>query len=117
MRQASALDQRTARRRSAAIKKRKTRGVAMLDQETTTTIMKAVDAGFDDQIELTAELVRFPSLRGAEHTAQDFLAAEMRRRGLAVDRFLVKVEDIQNLPGFSPVHVNYDNAFNVVGCH
>ncbi len=89
----------------------------MLDQNMTTTIMKAVDAGFDDQIELTAELVRFPSVRGAEHTAQDFFAAEMRRRGLAIDRFLVKVEDIQNLPGFSPVHVNYDNAFNVVGCH
>ena len=71
----------------------------MLDQETTTTIMKAVDAGFDDQIELTAELVRFPSVRGAEHTAQDFVAAEMRRRGLAIDRFPVKVEDIRQSSG------------------
>ncbi len=89
----------------------------MLDQATTTTIMKAIDAGFDDQIELTSELVRFPSVRGAEHTAQDFVAAEMRRRGLAVDRFQIKVEDIRGLQGFSPVHVNYDNAFNVVGSH
>jgi acetylornithine deacetylase len=41
----------------------------------------------------------------------------MRRRGLAVDRFQIKVEDIQNLRGFSPVQVSYDNTFNVVGCH
>jgi len=88
----------------------------MLDQEITTAIMKAVDAGFEEQIELTAELVRFPSVRGAEHTAQDFIAAEMVCRGLAVDRFQINIDDIRNLPGFSPVHVNYDNAFNVVGC-
>src|SRR5208337_2172178 len=117
MRQASALNFGHGEPSLDNHQKRETRGVGMLDQEMTTTIMKAVDAGFDDQIELTAELVRFPSVRGAEHTAQDFLAAEMRRRGLAVDRFLVRVEDIENLPGFSPVHVNYDNAFNVVGCH
>ncbi len=89
----------------------------MLDQDVATALMHAVDAGFEDQIALTSELVRFPSVRGAEHTAQDFIAAEMRRRGLAVDRFLVKLEDIRNLPGFSPAHVNYDQAFNVVGCH
>jgi acetylornithine deacetylase len=89
----------------------------MLDQEITAAIMKAVDAGFYDQISLTEELVRFPSVRGAEHTAQDFVASEMHRRGLAVDRFQVKIEDIRRLRGFSPVHVSYDNAFNVVGCH
>ncbi|HML08569.1 MAG TPA: ArgE/DapE family deacylase [Xanthobacteraceae bacterium] len=88
----------------------------MLDQEITRSIMTAVDAGFEEQIELTAELVKFPSVRGAEHTAQDFVAGEMRRHGLAVDRFQVRLEDIRHLPGFSPVHVNYDNAFNVVGC-
>ena len=89
----------------------------MLDEEITTTIMKAVDTGFEDQIDLTAELVRFPSMRGHEQTAQDFIAKEMRRGGLAIDRFQVKIDDLRNLPGFSPVHVNYDNAFNVVGCH
>ena len=89
----------------------------MLDRETTTAIIDSVDAGFAEQVALTAELVRFPSLRGDEHTAQDFLAGEMRRRGLAVDRFPVRVEDISSLPGFSPVHVSYDNVFNVVGSH
>jgi acetylornithine deacetylase len=87
----------------------------MLDAEIATAIRHAVDAGFDEQIDLTAELVRYPSLRGAEHTAQDFLAGEMRRRGLAVDRWQVDIDAIRHLPGFSPVHVNYDNAFNVVG--
>jgi acetylornithine deacetylase len=89
----------------------------MLDSELTTSIMTAVDAGFDEQIALTAELVKFPSVRGAEHTAQDFVAAAMRERGLAVDRWQIDVEAIRHLPGFSPVHVDYDNAFNVVGSH
>lgn len=89
----------------------------MLDPQMTTAIMKAVDAGFDNQIALTKEIVRFPSVRGAEHTAQDFMASEMCRRGLAVDRFQVRVEDIRGLRGFSPVHVNYDKAYNVVGSH
>jgi len=89
----------------------------MLDSELTTSILKAVDAGFDEQIALTAELVKFPSVRGAEHTAQDFVAAAMRERGLAVDRWQIDVEAIRHLPGFSPVHVDYDNAFNVVGSH
>jgi acetylornithine deacetylase len=89
----------------------------MLDRELTTSLMKAVDAGFDDQVALTAELVKFPSVRGAEHTAQDFVAAAMRERGLAVDRWRIDVDAIRHLPGFSPVHVGYENAFNVVGSH
>ena len=89
----------------------------MLDRELTTSLMKAVDAGFDDQVALTAELVKFPSVRGAEHTAQDFVASAMHERGLAVDRWRIDVDAIRHLPGFSPVHVGYENAFNVVGSH
>jgi len=80
-----------------------------------TAIMQAVDDGFDEQLQFTAELVRFPSRRGQEHTAQDFMAQEMRARGLAVDRWQIDLEAIRHLPGFSPVAVDYDNAFNVVG--
>ena len=87
----------------------------MLDRKTTEALIAAVDAGFERQVELTAELVRFPSTRGNEHTAQNFMADEMRRRGLSVDRFLVDIEQIRHLPGFSPVHVSYENAWNVVG--
>jgi acetylornithine deacetylase len=89
----------------------------MPDAELTSRIMSAVDAGFDAQIELTAELVRYPSTRGNEATAQDFVAAEMRRRGLGVDRWKVDIDDISHLPGFSPVSVSYDNAWNTVGAH
>lgn len=86
-----------------------------LDAETRLSLMRAVDSVVDDVIDLTAELVKFPSTRGAEHTAQDFMAAEMRRRGLAVDRWRIEIDDIRHLPGFSPVHVSYENAINVVG--
>ena len=89
----------------------------MRDGEITNALMKAVDAGFDDQIALTAELVKFPSVRGAEHTAQDFVASALHERGLAVDRWQIEIDAIRHLPGFSPVHVDYDNAFNVVGSH
>jgi len=89
----------------------------MLEEQLATQIMKAVDAGFDRQVEFTSELVRFPSVRGAEHTVQDFLSRELGDRGYAVDRWHIRVEDIQNLPGFSPVAVSYENALNVVGTH
>lgn len=89
----------------------------MLDAGLATKIMKSVDDGFEEQVQLTAELIKFPSVRGAEHTAQDFVAGEMRRRGLAVDRWKIELDDIRHLSGFSPVHVSYENAWNVVGAH
>ena len=79
--------------------------------------MKSVDDGFDEQMAFTAELVRFPSVRGQELTAQDFTSKEMSKRGLSVDRWKINVEDIENLPGFSPVSISYENAYNVVGTH
>ena len=88
-----------------------------MDEILSRGIIAAVDAGFDDQVKLTADVTALPSLRGQEATAQDFMAEQYRRRGLAVDRWKINVEDIQDLPGFSPVAVSYDNAFNVVGAH
>jgi acetylornithine deacetylase len=87
----------------------------MLQTDMIDALLAAVDAGFEDQVRLTADLVRFPSTRGNEHTAQDFMAAEMKRRDLSVDRFRIELDQIRHLPGFSPVHVSYDNAYNVVG--
>ncbi len=78
-------------------------------------LIKAVEDGFDAQVDLTAELVHFPSTRGNEATAQDFMAAQMRARDWDVDRFRIDLDAIRHLPGFSPVHVNYDDAWNVVG--
>jgi len=88
-----------------------------MDETLSRDIIAAVDTGFDAQVKLTADLTAFPSLRGAEATAQDFMAEQYRRRGLAVDRWKIDVADIEHLPGFSPVAVSYDNAINVVGAH
>jgi acetylornithine deacetylase len=88
-----------------------------MDEKLSKDIIAAVDAGFDDQVKLTAELTAFPSLRGAEATAQDFMAGHYRDRGLKVDRWQIDVDDIKHLPGFSPVAVSYENAINVVGVH
>ncbi len=89
----------------------------MLAPDLAQKLLRAVDQGFDAQVDFLAELTRFASTRGHEAPAQDFMAAAMRVRGLAVDRWKIAVEDIRHLPGFSPVAVSYDNAWNVVGAH
>src|SRR5262245_66508244 len=89
----------------------------MIDSTSGQKIRQAVDDGFDDQLKFTADLTRLPSLRGQESTAQDFMARAYRDRGLSIDRWKIEVEDIQGLPGFSPVAVSYDDAWNVVGAH
>jgi acetylornithine deacetylase len=47
----------------------------------------AVATGFDDEVRFLQEIVRFPSLRGAEAPLQDWLARDFAARGYAVDRF------------------------------
>jgi acetylornithine deacetylase len=86
-----------------------------LDAQLARDILAAVDAGFEDQIAFTQDLVRLPSLRGQEQTAQDFLFAQMRARGYTMDRWAIDVAAIESHPGFSPVSIDYANAFNVVG--
>jgi acetylornithine deacetylase len=84
-------------------------------QDPAAALLAAVDEGFAAQLALTADLVRFPSTRGAEAQAQAHMADQMRRRGLEVDHFRIELDRIRGLPGFSPAHVSYDNAYNVVG--
>lgn len=89
----------------------------MLTPEITKRIIDRVDANFERQRAFTQKLVRYPSLRGAEHTAQDFLFESMRERGFAMDRWRIDVNEIKNHPGFGPVNVSYENAYNVVGTY
>jgi acetylornithine deacetylase len=89
----------------------------MLDARMKVKIMGAVDAGFDAQIELTAELVKIPSVRGEEALAQDFMAKAYAEHGLDADRWKIRVEEIEEMPGFAPVSISYDNSYNVVGAH
>lgn len=80
-------------------------------------IIRAVKDNMSRQVAFTQALVRHPSVRGQEHTAQDFIFKAMQDRGLTMDRWQIEVADIASHPGFSPVDVDYGNAINVVGAH
>jgi len=80
-------------------------------------IMNAVDDRFDAQIEFLLELASHPSTRGNEQSAQRFMDDSLRDRGYETDVWNVDVADISDLPGFSPVIGNYEDALNVVATH
>ncbi len=82
-----------------------------------TRLCDAVDQGFDRQVAFLSDLTAHPSTRGNEQSAQDFMADELAARGYEIDRWQIDIEDIQHLPGFSPVLGPYDDAVNVVGTH
>jgi acetylornithine deacetylase len=88
-----------------------------IEQKLQHSIQEAVAEGMIDQLAFTRELVRHPSVRGQEHTCQDFIFKSLRERGFAMDRWAIDTADIESHPGFSPVSVSYDNAINVVGTH
>ncbi len=85
-----------------------------MDDKLQTRILTAVDDHFETQTAFLAALTAHPSTRGQEQSAQDFMAGELSARGLDVDRWQVRVEDIRHLPGFSPVIGDYEDAQNVV---
>ena len=80
-------------------------------------IKQSVEVGLDEQIEFTKKLMRFPSLRGAEHAVQDFMFRELRRRGFAMDRFAMDPDAIANHPGGAPISADHSQAPIVVGIH
>lgn len=88
-----------------------------LDPKTEQQIVAAVDAKFDEQVELLAKLVQIPSQRGGEADAQAFVAALYGARGYDVDHWKIDIDEIKGLRGFSPVAVSYDDAWNVVATH
>lgn len=86
---------------------------------TDTTLLErlraAVDAGFAAQTAFYAELVRFPSVRGAEGPCQDWIADALAARGYRVDRYTLADVPMEHLPGFSPVmDTDYSEAVQVV---
>lgn len=88
-----------------------------LDQALREKILASVDAGLDDQIAFTRELVRFASVRGAEHTCQDFVFRALRERGYVVDRFAMDRAAIAAHPGGGPWSDGHSDAPIVVGIH
>ncbi|MCT7376309.1 ArgE/DapE family deacylase [Chelativorans salis] len=89
----------------------------LLGDEQAAAILVAVEEGFEEQLQFTEELVRFPSERGHEHTCQEFVHEALRGRGYKMDRWVIDVDELKDHPAFSPVVVSYDNAVNVVGTH
>ncbi len=88
-----------------------------MDQELSTRILSAVDELFDREIDFLSELTSHPSTRGQEQSAQAFMTGALSERGLEVDQWQIDVEEIRNMPGFSPVIGTYEDAQNVVGTH
>jgi acetylornithine deacetylase len=80
-------------------------------------IVESVKRGFEEQIEYTKALVRFESVRGAEHAIQDFIFRSYRDHGLAVDRFGMDQSRIEAHPGASRYSAEHSDAPIVVGIH
>ena len=88
-----------------------------LDSGVRDKIIASVEAGFADQLEFTRQMIRFPSVRGAEHTVQDFVFRELSDRGYAMDRFQMDRAAIESHPGGSPWSDKHSTAPIVVGIH
>jgi acetylornithine deacetylase len=89
----------------------------MITEEQSRRILEAVDAAFDAQLAFTQELVKHPSLRTQEGSAQDLLHSAMAARGLDMDRWQLDPEELATHQGFGPVTVSYDDVTNVVGTY
>jgi acetylornithine deacetylase len=80
---------------------------ALLDR-----LRSAVAAGFDREVAFLQEIVRFPSLRGAEAPLQDWLHRELGARGYAMDRFSLADVPLEAHPQAAPM-VDADPARSV----
>jgi acetylornithine deacetylase len=88
-----------------------------LDPALRDRIIASVNDGFAEQIEFTQALVRFPSLRRAEHTVQDFVFRALRDFGLTMERFAMDRDAIARHPGGSKFSEHHSDAPIVVGIH
>lgn len=88
-----------------------------LDPALETRLLAAVEAGFDEQLAFTQALVRIPSQMRDEEAAQQMMAAAYQARGYQVDQWQLKVEDLCDQPGYSPVADQLDLCSNVVATH
>lgn len=89
----------------------------MLSDDQTRRILDAVDAGFDAQLSFTQDLVKHPSLRTREGSAQDLMFGAMSGRGLDMDRWELDAKELSAHEGFGPVTVSYAGMTNVVGTY
>ncbi len=88
-----------------------------LDKDLTERIKASVAEGFDDQVAFTQAMVRFGSVRGAEHAVQDFVFRALRDRGYAMERFAMDEAAIARHPGGGRISDTHSDAPIVVGIH
>ena len=92
-------------------------GVDLPDALLQRDIAHAVGERFPGQLELTRALVRCPSTRGHEASAQDLVEGALRTRGYQVDRWPLDPAELATHPGASPIDVPLTEATNVVARH
>lgn len=78
-------------------------------------IERHVDSLFDKQVNFLSQLVAAKSTRGNEAEAQEIMKNEMASDGARIDELKVDIDQIKDLPGFSPVHFDYKNMVNIIG--
>jgi len=88
-----------------------------LDASLRDRIAASVETGFAEQIAFTQELVRFASVRGAEHAIQDHVFRTYRSRGYAMERFAMDRDAIERHPGGGRFSETHSTAPIVVGIH
>lgn len=90
---------------------------ATLDPRLEDDLLASVQAHAGSLHELTAALVRFPSLMGEEASAQDFMEGLFQGMGLRIDRFAVDPRRLQHMPGYAAPTGAWARHDNVVGVH
>ena len=88
-----------------------------LDPALRDKILASIETGFAAQISFTQQLIRFASVRGAEHACQDFVFRALKERGFVVDRFAMDRAAIEAHPGGALFSDTHSNAPIVVGIH
>ena len=80
-------------------------------------ILDSVEAGFPEQVNFTQELMRFPSVRGAEHACQEHVYRALRNRKYAVDRFAMDRDAIAAHEGGGAWSSEHSDVPIVVGVY
>ena len=80
-------------------------------------IDQAIAEHSDDALKLLQELVRIPSLEGAEKPCMDVLERELRGMNLDVDRWIPDDEELAAHPAYVPTGWSYAERPNVVGIY
>lgn len=86
-----------------------------MNQHDRDAILTAVDEAFDRQLEFTRDLIRQPSIRTEESSAQDLIQGALEERGFAIDRWQLDPAEISEHVGHGRIAVSYEGMTNVVG--